>query len=187
MSIPKDEPDRCVFYFADGRRCSMPGFPGDMGLCYYHAHKYRHKIKAEQAGALISEYLNHDALTASDLAAGFATLFRAAALGHFKPKTVFALTYLGQLLFQAQKAAKEEFREAFQTPWREVVRESLVFNAADESRDPNEPASPHPAAPLDTTLSTGAASDLAPESPSPSTLDPDPESPDDETLPHKIM
>jgi len=55
MSIPKDEPERCVFYFNDGRRCSMPGFAGDMGLCYYHAHKYQHQVNAEQFGALMGE------------------------------------------------------------------------------------------------------------------------------------
>ena len=165
MSIPKDEPDRCVFHFSDGRRCSMPGFPGDMGLCYYHAHKHRHLVSAEQFGALISEHLNHDALTASDLTAGFATLFRATAMGHIKPKTTIALTHLGQLLFRTQQHAKQEFRDAFKTPWNEVVQESLIYNLPEAEDSANPQTAPSSEAADDTAGNPSGDSSDAPANP----------------------
>jgi len=122
-----------MFFFADGRRCQMPPSADDMGLCYFHAKKHRDHLNAQEAGQQINEFLSSDILTACDLTAALTTLFSATGLGLIKPKTTIALTYLGQLMLQTQKLAKEEFLESFKDRWPKIVQESIVFN---------EPATP---------------------------------------------
>jgi hypothetical protein len=140
MSKNQDHADLCHFTFADGRRCSMPQFPDDLGLCFHHGQKYRAAQEAKQAGREISEFLNTDILTACDLSSTLSTLFAATAQGYIKPKTACALGYLAQLMLQTQKRAKEEFLESFQNKWPEVVRESPAFNPPEpESQPPAEP------------------------------------------------
>ena len=128
MSINQDRPCTCMFFFADGRRCQMPPSADDMGLCYFHAKKYQDRLNAQEAGQQINEFLSSDILTACDLSAALATLFSATSLGLIKPKTTIALTYLGNLMLQTQKLAKQEFLEAFNDRWPKIVQESIVFN-----------------------------------------------------------
>ena len=145
MSNNQDRPCTCVFFFADGRRCQLPPTPDDMGLCYFHANKFRDRINSEEAGRQISEFLQTDILTACDLSSAFATLFSATALGYIKPKTAAALTYLGNLMLQTQRLAKEEFLGTFQDRWPKVVQESPAFNPPP---DPPPAAESVSAAPL---------------------------------------
>ncbi len=128
MSNNQDRHDTCAFFFADGRRCQLPPSADDMGLCYFHAKKYRDRINAQDAGQQINEFLSSDILTACDLGAALATLFSATSLGLIKPKTTIALTYLGQLMLQTHKLAKQEFLLSFNDPWPKIVRESICFN-----------------------------------------------------------
>jgi hypothetical protein len=128
MSINQDRPCTCAFFFADGRRCKLPPSADDMGLCYFHAKKYRDRLTAQEAGRQINEFLSSDILTACDLSAALATLFSATALGLIKPKTTFALTALGQLMLQTHKLAKQEFLQSFDDSWPKIVKESIVFN-----------------------------------------------------------
>jgi len=107
------------------------------------------RITAEEAGRKISAYLDSDILTACDLSSAFAALFSATAQGHIKPKTATSLAYLGQLMFQTQRLAKEEFLQAFTTPWREAVQMSLCFNQpepppATPQSNPSTPTSNSP-------------------------------------------
>ena len=138
MSITQDRPCTCMFFFADGRRCQMPPSADDMDLCYYHAKKHRDHLNAQEAGLQINEFLGRDILTACDLSAALTTLFSATSLGLIKPRTAIALTYLGNLMLQTQKLAKQEFLQAFDDSWPKIVGESIVFN---------EPVSEEPAAP----------------------------------------
>jgi hypothetical protein len=130
-----------MFVFADGRRCQMPPSADDMDLCYFHAKKHYDRISAQEAGQQINQFLSSDILTACDLSAALSTLFSAAALGLIKPKTTIALTYLGNLMLQTQKLARQEFVQSFDDSWPKIVRESIVFN---EPATP--PASEAPAA-----------------------------------------
>src|SRR5579864_1323279 len=141
MSINQDRPCTCMFYFADGRRCQMPPSADDMDLCYFHAKKYRDHLNAQEAGQQINEFLSSDILTACDLTAALATLFSATSLGLIKPKTTIALTYLGNLMLQTQKLAKQEFVESFDDSWPKIVHESIVFN---EPATPPAPEAPPP-------------------------------------------
>jgi hypothetical protein len=144
MSINQDRPCTCMFYFADGRRCQMPPSADDIDLCYFHAKKHRDHLSAQEAGLQINEFLSSDILTACDLSAALRTLFSATALGLIKPKATIALTYLGNLMLQTQKLAKQEFVQSFDDRWSKIVKESIVFN---------EPATP-PAPELPATQST---------------------------------
>ncbi|HXC47950.1 MAG TPA: hypothetical protein VNU20_06640 [Candidatus Sulfotelmatobacter sp.] len=145
MSTNQDRPCTCMFVFADGRRCQMPPSVDDMDLCYFHAKKYQDRLNAEQAGQQINEFLSSDILTACDLSAALATLFSATSLGLIKPKTTIALTYLGNLMLQTQKLAKQEFLESFNDSWPKIVQESIVFNEPATPPAPaNDPRSDNP-------------------------------------------
>jgi len=175
MSINQDRPCTCMFYFADGRRCQMPPSADDMDLCYFHAKKYRDRLTAQEAGQQINEFLSSDILTACDLTAALSTLFSATSLGLIKPKTTIALTYLGQLMLQTQKLARQEFVQSFDDSWTKIVRESIVFN---------EPATP-PTPELPATQSTNPA--LTPANDHPSD-DPNPDPAQPQPIPFpKIM
>jgi hypothetical protein len=164
MSINQDRPCTCAFFFADGRRCQLPPSADDMGLCYFHAKKYRDRITAQEAGQQINEFLSSDILTACDLSAALTTLFSATALGLIKPKTTFALTALGQLMLQTQRLAKEEFLQSFNDRWPKIVHESIVFN---------EPATEAPAA-QSTNPSLTPANDTPSDDPNPAPTQPIP-------------
>jgi hypothetical protein len=129
-----DRPFTCVHFFADGRRCQMPPSADDMGLCYFHAKKFQNRLNSQEAGRQISQFLETDILTACDLSSTFASLFSATAQGWIKPKTAATLTYLGRLMLQTQKLAKQEFLD---DRWPKIVQESICFN---------EPAPEAPAA-----------------------------------------
>jgi len=165
MSINQDRPCTCAFFFADGRRCQLPPSADDMGLCYFHAKKYRDRITAEEAGRQINEFLSSDILTACDLTAALATLFSATSLGVIKPKTAIALTYLGQLMLQTQRLAKEEFLQSFDDRWPKIVQESICFN---------EPATPPAPAAESTNPGPTPANDTPSDDPNPNPSHPDP-------------
>jgi hypothetical protein len=174
MSNNQDRPCTCMFYFADGRRCQMPPALDDMGLCYFHAKKFRDRTNAEEAGLQISQFLNTDILTACELSSTFAALFSATAQGFIKPKTAATLAYLGQLMLQTQRFAKQEYLCAFEGGWRKVVQESNCFNP---------PADPDPSA--DPAQSTPSSS---PSEPSPNPEDTSTAPTDSHPLPsRKIM
>jgi hypothetical protein len=161
MSIEQDDSNRCYFTFADGRRCKLPQFPDDMGLCYVHAKKsHEHRI-AQEAANHITSLLNTDILTASDLSSAFATLFSAGAHGLIKPRAVASLAYLGQLMLQTQRLAKQEFLETYTGGWPKVVHESPNFSpAVSDAADPLDPTN--------TTLATGdsdSSQDIPAENP----------------------
>lgn len=147
---PIDDNTRCHFTFADGRQCRLPISEDDMGLCYFHAEKYLHRMKAKEAGRRIAKFLNTEILTASDFNSALAALFSAAALGYVNPKATASLAYLAQIMVQTQRLAKQEFLEASTSPWTEVIRQSATFTASlpAATEPPPNPDAPYAAAPL---------------------------------------
>jgi hypothetical protein len=152
MSINQDCPCTRAFFFADGRRCQLPPSADDMGLCNFHAKKYRDRITAEEAGRQISESLSNDVLTACDLSSALNTLFSATAQGYIKPKTAATLAYLGQLMLQTQRLAKQEFLESFD----DRCPKSSTNPSASTHPSPLPPAPnpPYPANPAPPTILT---------------------------------
>lgn len=142
--MPKNHEGRelCHFTYADGRRCTLPQFPDDYGLCYHHANQHHARLASNKAGREISRFLNTDVLTASDLSASLMTAFASTAQGYTKPKTAMALVYLARLLFQVQQVAKQEFLEAFDEKWSKVVEEAPAFNPTElaPGLQPKEPS-----------------------------------------------
>jgi hypothetical protein len=129
FNSPKDHSSLCVFTFNDGRRCTMPQSPDDMGFCYYHAEKLIERKKSQIVGQDIAKLLDADITTGCDLNAVFNSLFIAAAHGVIKPKTAATLARIGQLMLQTQRLAKEEFLDTFTTAnWPDVVHQSPAFN-----------------------------------------------------------
>ncbi len=142
MSNKQDRPCTCMFFFADGRRCQMPPDIDDMGLCYFHAKRYRDHLTAQEAGRQIAQFLNAEVLTATDLNTAISLLFSAGSQGFLKPKAIASLTYLGNLLVQTQRLAKQEYIESFGGGWSKHVKDSLTFNIADLEPEPQPAASP---------------------------------------------
>lgn len=125
-------PDRtnlCQFTYADGRRCTSPQFPDDMGFCYYHGEKCRASLKSSIAGRHISRFLHADVPTACDLNSTLAALFDATAQGLIKPKVAATLAYISSLMMQNHKLAKQEFLETHTSTWPEVVAHNPAFHA----------------------------------------------------------
>jgi hypothetical protein len=163
MSINQDRPFTCVHFFADGRRCQMPPSADDMGLCYFHAKKFQNRLNSQEAGRQISTFLETDILTACDLSSTFASLFSATAQGWIKPKTAATLTYLGRLMLQTQKLAKQEFLECFDDRWPKIVEEAPAFNPLEPEPTPETPA----AESTETTLTTQKESPADDPNPAP--------------------
>ena len=145
----QDVAERCHFTYADGRRCTLPQFPDDYGLCFHHNIKYKEHLRSQEAGRQISLFLKTDILTACDLSCTLSALFSATAQGFIKPKTAKALGYLAQLMLQTQTLAKQEFLEAYDQPWSDVVSEGPAFNDPDAPTEPSTPAEPQDAAPAE--------------------------------------
>jgi len=180
----KDRSNLCIFTFADGRQCTQPQSPDDEGLCYFHARKFIDQRRAQMAGKDIARLLDADITTACDLNAVFCALFSATAQGYLKPKTAHTLAYLGQLLLQTQRLAKEEFLQTFSKDWTDVVWESPTFNTyhplpdalqerdAEPAPEPTETAphqavpeqSPHPSQPISQPVREPVASPEPPDS-----------------------
>ena len=140
-----DRTDLCHFTYSDGRRCTLPQFPDDVGLCFHHGQKYRQRLEAREAGRRVSRFLETEILTACDLSCTLSALFGATAMGYLKPKTAATLGYLAQLMLQAQTRAKQEYTDTYVKPWQDVVSDGPAFNDADyESACEDEPATTGP-------------------------------------------
>lgn len=134
-----DRTDLCHFTYADGRRCTLPQFPDDYGLCYHHREKRQAFLEAREAGRQISRFLETEILTACDLSCTLSALFSATATGYIKPKTAATLGYLAQLMLQAQERAKAEFLQSGGKSWSKIVRGAPAFQT--DEPDSDEPDS----------------------------------------------
>ena len=60
-----DRTDLCHFTYADDRRCTLPQFPDDYGLCY-HRQQRQAFLESREAGRQVARFLETDVLTACD-------------------------------------------------------------------------------------------------------------------------
>jgi hypothetical protein len=134
-------PDRtnlCHFTYSDGRRCTLPQLPDDLGLCFHHGQKYRAHMESREAGRQISRFLETKILTACDLSCTLSALFSATAMGYIKPKTAAALGYLAQVMLQAQQRAKAEFLLSGGKSWSKIVRMAPAFQPDEPDSDESD-------------------------------------------------
>jgi hypothetical protein len=112
-----------------------------LSLC---VHVIREGTTSQEAGRRVQAISRHNILTACDLNSAFAALFAATAQAFIKPETTATLAYLGQLMLQTQRLAKQEFLEAFDERWPKVVQEAQSFAqprpSAPDSSDSIAPA-----------------------------------------------
>ena len=165
MPTNPDRSNLCHFTFADGRRCALPQFPDDLGLCYYHGKQYRQHLKALEVGRDIAHFFQTEILTNCDLTSALGALFAATAQGHIKPKTATALAYLAQVITQNQQLAKDEFLDSFKGNWRKVVRNAPAFQPPTRPPAHVSLGDANPSAQLASPTSKGSAS--APDSAGP--------------------
>ena len=169
-------PDRtnlCHFTYADGRRCTVPQFPDDLGFCFFHRQNYQEHLQSKEAGRIVSRFLHTNVITASDVTCTIAALFDATAQGYIKPKTAATLGYLVQLMLQAQQLAKKEFTDTFKKPWEDVVSKTCAFTEDDAdiaaAAESVEPFTMPDRGPIPSpTIDSGA-----PPSPTPASSEPD--------------
>jgi len=146
----KDRSGLCAFTFADGRQCRTPRSSVHPHRCYYHAKNEAEALIAKQAGEDISSFFSKHYVSACDLSAALARLFRAVARGEIKPKAAMAMAYLGQTLVQALPLAEHEYTESFSTKaWRDAIyscfhRPSLVPQTAAPTALSSQPPAPSP-------------------------------------------
>ena len=145
--MPKNHDGRelCHFTYADGRRCTLPQFPDDMGPCYHHGDQYRASLQSKEAGRQVSGF---SPPTSSPPATSVAPS------PLFSPPLRRAICNPKSLPVSATspnsccrpKNSKQEYLEAFNDPWPKVVAEGAAFN--DPEPEPDEPQSePQPLSP----------------------------------------
>jgi hypothetical protein len=177
-----DRTDLCHFTYADGRRCTLPQFPDDYGLCYHHREKRQAFLEAREAGRQISRFLETDILTACDLSCTLSALFSATAMGYIKPKTAATLGYLAQLMLQAQERAKAEFLQSGGKSWSKIVRKAPAFQPDEPDSDEPDSDEPDSTDPAQAEPDSNQADHRSvPNSPAPA--EPETPSGDAETLP----
>jgi hypothetical protein len=123
----QDRTGLCIFTFDDGRHCNMPHTGNELRLCYFHEKKELQRLSSRDAGMKVSHYLATNLHTACDLSAAFVMLFRAGVQGHTDPKTLNALTKLGNLVVKTHLLAKDEYLSTYDREWPYVVEQSFVF------------------------------------------------------------
>jgi hypothetical protein len=134
MQIPEER--RCVFVFADGRRCRMRRWGAE--LCFHHdpaaAEKRRNR------GRPLSRL---QLLTATEVHALLTETMRRLHAGQIPAGEAYATGYLAQLLLGNLKQVREEFAEA-KTEWDhhvEVITRVRALDAAwgeEEGEDAEE-------------------------------------------------
>ena len=104
-----DDPTRCTWTTADGRRCRMPRVNSHVTLCGTHLEAQQRRLRVAPVPTV------HDALTGiSDLRSAtsinhlLGNLTTLVADGRIDVRRALVLTYLAQLLLQTAKTAKHE-------------------------------------------------------------------------------
>ncbi|MGC1484289.1 MAG: hypothetical protein WA789_10885 [Candidatus Acidiferrum sp.] len=135
---PKERVSRCLFTFADGRRCRTPRSGIHPHFCLRHARKESQAQTPEKLGRQLHYFFSGDYVSACNLSTALGRILSAVARGDIKPKTAATLAYLAQTLHLSQ----HEHINAFGTDeGRKAVRDSVNQNS--DYRDP--PPSDEPA------------------------------------------
>jgi len=109
VSDPKDSA-RCLFTFADGRRCCMPRCATHPALCFHHAREERQFRDADLVSAELSS-LSGEFKTASDINHVLGKLFALFAQGRLPTRNAAILAYIAQLLLHSVQSVKREIRQ----------------------------------------------------------------------------
>ena len=163
--LSKDRSSLCSFTFADGRRCRTPRCSTHAYLCYSHARAEAQTLTAQQNGRAIASWIPTGYLSACDLTAALAQLFRGTVQGVIDPRTATALGYLGQTIFQGMHLAQAEYIDAFGArEWRDTIRASSAAPREPEVREPGTAGPGGESAPE--SAAVNAPIDIKPEAPS---------------------
>jgi len=107
MSNARDPYNLCQFTFANGRMCGLPAHPKSNGLCLTHARRAKPEPREDDLSAdLITP--SGDFLMQIDINHVLGQLFRALASNRISARRAGTLAYIGCLLQQSQKGAREE-------------------------------------------------------------------------------
>jgi hypothetical protein len=136
----------CTFTFANGKCCGMPAHPKHNGLCLDHATIHRRTSHREDD--LRNELASPagDFITQIDINHVLGKLFEALAANRVSPRRAATLAYIGHLLLQSQKNARQEANY-----WSSEAK--LIQKIADikfpvpKSSKPPQPPKPAPSAP----------------------------------------
>jgi hypothetical protein len=104
---PADPFNLCQFTFANGRLCGLPAHPKANGLCLTHARRSRPEPREDNLSAELHSPAG-DFITQIDINHVLGRLFDALAANRVSSRRAGTLAYIGCLLVQTQKAAKEE-------------------------------------------------------------------------------
>jgi hypothetical protein len=124
-------PNRCHFYFSDGRRCRMLLHHSHPTLCLFHSREELQLLEADRLGMEISTSLTGNFLTATDINHVLGKLFTALAQRRIPPRHAATLAYIAQLMLLSVKASHAEITQKTQERWK-----SLMHNATELSPPP---------------------------------------------------
>jgi len=119
---------RCVYQFADGRRCRMLRTSGHNSLCAFHAREEQQLLETEKLAAEFAS-LSGKYVTALDVNHVLGKVFDAFAHKQITSRTANTFGYLGQLLLQSVPQVQREINRATNNPnaHSEVVRTTIPY------------------------------------------------------------
>jgi len=106
------DPQRCQFFFADGRQCAMPIWEPDGEVCLMHARQWQQTAGADAVGKQLATP-SGSFKTANDINHALGNLFSLLAKKQIPRQDAAVLAYIGQLLLQSLSPMKHEFQRAF--------------------------------------------------------------------------
>jgi hypothetical protein len=134
-AVPTLDPQRCQFFFADGRRCRTSRWQAHPALCFTHARKQAgpypqsdpHSDVAVDLAPLSGEFR-----TATEINRALGKVFLLLAQNRMNRRNAVALGYLSQLLLQTLPGVREEHTHCLgRESWNETL--NSVFPEEDDS------------------------------------------------------
>src|SRR5579862_7870676 len=117
ISMPRIDPElrarQCKFTYSDGRRCRLAHSAKGNGYCYSHARKILEARKAAYVHALLTEPLNHPAVSSTALSLVLVRLFSVVSCGRIPAKTADSLLRITQALQKTLPSTTHEFSQVF--------------------------------------------------------------------------
>jgi len=128
------DPQRCQFFFADGRRCRAPRCEEDPALCLRHARALPQPVQSIDLAPPSGEFR-----TATDVNRALGKVFLLLAQNRIPRRNAVALGYIAQLLLQTLPRVREEINDGLgYAAWQDTLKSALIEDDSEEN-DETEP------------------------------------------------
>ncbi|MGC2467128.1 MAG: hypothetical protein WA517_18190 [Candidatus Acidiferrum sp.] len=139
---------RCQYPFSDGRFCRTLRSPDHSSFCAFHARQELQLLASQRLGTEISETLNGDFLTATDINHVLGKLFIAVPQDRIPTREAAVFTYLGQVMLSSLAHVKEEFPFSYKFDhWTKKLDQADPLSDPPSLTDPSSSSEPVPEPP----------------------------------------